>query len=234
MSVRRARLRCSALLVLTALGLALFTSPTGAHAQSRPIRRTIGIGSVLGFGVSYNVIPSLNPPAVAIGPQADLGTLELRFFQPGGHSIDLYSQLGNTVLSATYALWPRRPDEPGQLVFASLGALYAINVGTGLTRGVFALGLEVGGDYGVGGLYDRTHPLKAAFRIPARVGVERLFPDASLGVLFLLRPFFEVVGYAANDGRSITSQGVAVLAEVGFVFYPGMGRAFRAAVAPTR
>lgn len=189
--------------------------------------RRVGIGSVLGGGFSYNVIPSLSPPALALGPQADFGTIEVRWFLPSGHSIDLYSQFGNTLISTALALTPRRTDAPGTLVFASLGALYNLNLGTGRTRALLALGIEVGGDYGVGGSYDRTRPVKAAFRIPARIGVERLFPDASLGLQFMLRPFFEVVGYGRNDGQSLTSPGFAVLAEIGFVFYPGMSRARR-------
>lgn len=203
---------------------ALFAERAEAQARGPVVQsRRIGIGSVLGGGFSYNVIPTLVPPTIALGPQADFGTLEVRVFLPRDHgSIDLYSQLGNTILSGALALAPRAPSDDGSLVFASLGALYDFDrpFADPRWRAILAFGLEVGGDYGVGGRFDRTHPTKIALRIPARIGVERLFPERAFGLLFVLRPFFEVVGYARNEAGSVVSPGVAVLAEVGFVFYP--------------
>lgn len=202
-----------------AAACALAAAAPAAHAQGH--RRVFGVGTVVGGGASYNVLPALYPPRVDWGPQADFGTLELRFFLRHGGSIDVYSQLGNTLVSAITAAVPRRPDEPGALVFASLGVLYNFNVNLWRRR-VFLLlapGLELGGDLGVGGAYERTHPVKAAVRVPLRVGVEWLDHERTFGLQFMVRAFAEVLGYARHADAQTIVPGAAALAEVGLIAY---------------
>ncbi len=201
--------------------LAALLTSASRRADAQLPRRSWGIGTVFGGGISYNVVPSLMPPAVAFGAQADLGTLELRFFVTERYSIDVYSQLGNTLLSSISAALPRQPSEPGSLIFASLGVLWAFHIpfASGAHSVIVAAGLEVGGDVGVGGLYEMTHPVKFAFRVPMRVGVELLLRSRAVGFQFLARPFLEAYGYARQGGRDIVSPGFGVLAEVGVMFY---------------
>jgi hypothetical protein len=196
-----------------------------AAPVATPLRtRTFGIGTVLGGGVSYNIVPSLEPPQVALGPQADFGTLELRWFFAHGGSIDVYSQLGNTLVSTIAAAVSTDPARPGQLMFASIGALYNANLLLATTqRPVYLLlasGLEIVGDVGAGGSFERTRPLKGALRIPFRVGVEWLVGERrSIGIQLMTRTFFEFIGYASNNGQSRIAPGVASLLELGLLFY---------------
>jgi hypothetical protein len=188
-------------------------------------RRSFGVGLALAAGASYNVVPSLDPPAVVWGPQASLPSLELRWGLPNDALVHVYSQLGNTLLSGILAASRTDPNAPGELVFASLGALYDFNLPLGDWPGfhrrrlVLAPGLELGGDLGFGGSFERTRPAKVALRIPVRVGVEWLLGPRPIGLSLTLRSFFEVAGWARNNGRESVTQGFASLVECGLIFY---------------
>lgn len=191
--------------------------------------RSFGIGLAVGGGASYNVIPSLSPPANAWGPQADFLNLELRVFFRNQHGLHIYSQLGNTLLSAIVAGVRTDPTQPGELVFASLGVLYDCNLPFGdhftapRRRWILAPGLEVAGDYGFGGSYVRTRPAKFALRIPVRWGVEWLVGGGArgrpVGLSVMLRAFFEPLGWARNDGVEVLTQGAAALIEGAVIWY---------------
>jgi hypothetical protein len=220
--------------VVVAMGMALAGVLAAAVAEAGPPPwwvgpRTFGVGMAVGGGVSYNVVPSLRPPSNAWGPQADFLNLELRFFFRNQHALHVYSQLGNTLVSAIASALRNDPTMPGELVFASLGVLYDVNLRFGdafdgeRRRWILAPGLEIAGDYGFGGSYLRTRPAKFAVRIPIRWGVEWLVGGGArgrpVGYSLMLRSFFEPLGWAQHDGPPVITQGFAALIEGAVVWY---------------
>lgn len=185
--------------------------------------RSFGVGMAIGGGASYNVIPSLDPPRNEWGPQADFLNLELRVFFRNQHALHVYSQLGNTLISAIVAGFRRDPTQPGELVFASLGVLYDFNLPCcgGLEqlrrRWILAPGIEVGGDLGFGGSYVTMRPAKVALRVPIRWGIEWLLGGGArgrpVGLSLMARAFFEPLGWASHRGVSVLTQGAAALIE---------------------
>lgn len=230
LDARRAAVRSLSLIAALVASVLLATQPAHAGPPAWWVGdRSFGVGLAVGGGLSYNVIPSLSPPANAWGPQADFLNLELRFFFRHQHALHVYSQLGNTLLSAIVAGLRRDPTQPGELVFASVGVLYDFNVplGEGLEsyrrRWIIAPGLELGGDLGFGGSYVADRPAKVAVRVPIRWGVEWLVGGGArgrpVGFSLMLRAFFEPMGWAQNRGVAVITQGGAALIEGAVIWY---------------
>lgn len=183
---------CVVLLVLCGLCLEASAQPLPA-----PHRR-YGIGSAIGAGYLGG---SATGGSFAGTVGVLLPTMELRFFNRRGGSVDLSVPISNTLVAGAFAR-----------IFAwSTDVYYNFNLGPGRVRFLAApgLGFAVLAGYGAGGV---------SLRVPAILGVEFLSPGRGFGFQIRGRPHFEV-GYASSGSSSLTAIGGGFMAELAFIGY---------------
>jgi len=200
----------SRLLLLLLVSSLATSRVAAAQAGGAPPERSWGVGTALGGGY-VAAVAGVNGvgSASAGGAGIELPTLELRFFLPSGHSIDVSTWVANTIVLGAAA----------KIFYWNSSAFYNFNLGSGRVRGLLApgIGFEVAAAPGVSA---------GALQIPAIVGVEFLTEGRHFGFSIRARPFFEVGGgtvTATSAGSTASSSanliGGGVLGELVFMGY---------------